>query len=317
MSTWKRYALFGHPIAHSVSPAMFSAALGALNGRDVYTAMDLASESDLRDAIDDLRSGALGGANVTLPYKQTVLGLVDVVAASAQEVGAANVLTVSDGLVTAHTTDVDALAAEIEALWNDRDGQAGRRFSRAAVVGGGGAALAAIAACRRLGFTLVCATSRSWSNSEAMYESTSAKQARTLGVLTTLWPGNGAGPVTERSKASQVLRLQWNDLVGEADCVIQATSAGMLGGSRGEDVAAVVPWKHLPEHALIYDVVYNPPVTPFLEAARQHGLRAEGGLGMLVRQAEMALKMWTGHEAPHGVMRAAAEAELAARGTEA
>jgi len=314
MPKWNRYALFGHPVGHSVSPRMFAAALEALSGRDMYTAMDLESASDLRDAIDDLRSGALSGANVTLPYKQTVLGLVDVVAASALEVGAANVLTVSDGRVIAHNTDVDALAAEIEALWV---GQDGRPRSRAAILGGGGAALAAIAACRRLGFTLVCATSRSWSTSEAMYHSTSAERARALGVLTTLWPGTSDAPVTERSKASQALRLQWKDLVADADCVIQATSAGMLGGAPGEDVAAVVPWKRLPAHALIYDVVYNPAMTPFLAAAGQHGLRAEGGLGMLVRQAELALKMWTGNDAPDGVMRAAAEAALAARGTEA
>jgi shikimate dehydrogenase len=311
MPSWKRYALFGHPVGHSVSPVMFNAALGAIGERDIYTALDLASESDLRDAVDDLRSGAIDGANVTLPYKQTVLGLVDVVAPSAHEVGAANVLTVSDGRVTAHNTDVDALAAEIAAQG------AGRSRSRAAVIGGGGASLAAIAACRRLGFKLVCATSRSWSNSEAMYEATSAERARALGVLTTLWPGEKDEPTTERSKASQVLRLQWKDLVAEADCVIQATSAGMLGGSRGEDVAAIVPWDRLPAHALVYDVVYNPPVTPFLEAARKHGFHAEGGLGMLVRQAELAIKMWTGHDAPADVMRRAAEAALAGRGTEA
>jgi shikimate 5-dehydrogenase len=154
-------------------------------------------------------------------------------------------------------------------------------------------------------------------NSEAMFESPSAERARALGVLTTLWPGDGAAPVTERSKASQVLRLQWHDLVADADCVIQATSAGMLGGSRGEDVAAIVPWDRLPAHALVYDVVYTPPVTPFLDAARKHGFHAEGGLGMLVRQAELAIKMWTGHDAPGEVMRRAAEAALAARGTEA
>ena len=311
MSSWKRFALFGHPVGHSVSPVMINAALGALGERDVYTALDLASESDLRDAVDDLRSGAIDGANVTLPYKQAVLGLVDVVAPSAQEVGAANVLTVSDGRVTAHNTDVDALAAEIAA-----HGGGGSR-SRAAVIGGGGAALAAIAACRRLGFTLVCATSRSWSNSEAMYEAPSAARARALGVLTTLWPGEGDAPTTERSRASQVLRLQWKDLVAEADCVIQATSAGMLGGSRGEDVAAIVPWDRLPAQALVYDVVYNPPVTPFLAAAHQHGFHAEGGLGMLVRQAELAIKMWTGRDAPGDVMRRAAEDALAARSTEA
>ncbi len=311
MSKWKRFALLGHPVAHSVSPAMINAALAVLGERDIYTALDIGSESDLRDSIDDLRSGAIDGANVTLPYKQTVLGLVDTVAPSAVEVGAANLLTVSRGRVTAHNTDVDALTAELGAQWT------GRPKSRAAVIGGGGAALAAIAACRRLGFKLVCATSRSWSNSEAMYESTSAERARALGVLTTLWPGEGDAPTTERSKASQVLRLQWNDLVADADCVIQATSAGMLGGSRGEDVTAIVPWHRLPAQALVYDVVYNPPVTPFLATARQHGFKAEGGLGMLVRQAELAIRMWTGHDAPAFVMRRAAEEALASRGTEA
>lgn len=310
MPKWNRYALFGHPVAHSVSPRMFAAAFTAVGGRDMYTAMDLATESDLRDVVDDLRSGALSGANVTLPYKQTVLGLVDVVAPSAAEVGAVNLLTVSDGRVTAHNTDVDALTAEIAAHWGHRP------RSRAAVIGGGGGAgLAAIAACRRLGFKLVCATSRSWANSEVMHESASAQRARDLGVLTTLWPGAGDAPLTARSKASQVLRLQWKDLVADADCVIQATSAGMLGGPPGEDIASIVPWSRLPEHVLLYDVVYTPPVTPFLAAARKNRLEAVGGLGMLVRQAEMALRMWSGHEGLGDVMRQAAEAALAPQGT--
>lgn len=306
----KRYALLGHPVGHSVSPVMVNAAFGTFGDQHRYTALDLASERELSDAVDELRSGALAGANVTLPYKQTVLGLVDAVAPSAEEVGAANVLTVTGGRVTAHNTDVDALTAEIGSLWS------GKPRSRAAVIGGGGAGLAAIAACRRLGFKLVCATSRSWSNSEAMFESISAERARALGVLTTLWPGDDA-PTTARSKASQVLRLQWKDLVGEADCVIQATSAGMLGGARGEGVAAIVPWDRLPAHALVYDVVYNPTVTPFLDSGRKHGLQAEGGLGMLVRQAALAITMWTGHDAPVDVMRRAAEAALAGGGTEA
>jgi shikimate dehydrogenase len=309
MPKWNRYALFGHPVGHSLSPVMFTAALAAIAERDMYTAMDLATESDLRDAIDDLRSGALSGANVTLPYKKTVLGLVDEVAPSAEEVGAANLLTVSEGRVTAHNTDVDALSAEIAAHWGDRP------RSRAAVIGGaGGAGLAAIAACRRLGFKLVCATSRSWANSEAMHESPTAERARGLGVLTTLWPGDGDAPLTARSKASQVLRLQWKDLVAETDLVIQATSAGMLGGPRGEDVAAIIPWNRLPAHVLLYDVVYTPQVTPFLALAQKNRLKAVGGLGMLVRQAENALKMWSGHEALGDVMRQAAEAELARQG---
>ena len=78
----------------------------------------------------------------------------------------------------------------------------------------------------------------------------------------------------------------------------------------------MVPWDRLPSSAFVYDVVYNPPLTPVLAAARRNGFRAEGGLGMLVRQAELAIKMWTGHEAPGEVMRRAAEDGLAARDSE-
>jgi shikimate dehydrogenase len=84
----------------------------------------------------------------------------------------------------------------------------------------------------------------------------------------------------------------------------------MLGADPGESVADVVPWSLVSDAALAYDVVYTPRSTPFMRAAMSRGLRAEGGLGMLLRQAAQAIVLWTGFEPPLDVMRKAAEDAL-------
>src|SRR6185437_16963045 len=101
-----------------------------------------------------------------------------------------------------------------------------------------------------------------------------------LGALLAPWPR--PDEPTSSGKLSQALRMAWSDLCAKADCVVQATSAGMHGADPGEDVSGVVAWEALPAHAVAYDVVYNPRVTPFVEAARRRGLTAASGVGMLV-----------------------------------
>jgi shikimate 5-dehydrogenase len=133
-----------------------------------------------------------------------------------------------------------------------------------------------------------------------------------MGALTMPWPRIDE-PATS-GKLSQALRLQWSELAAGADLVIQATSAGMAGGDPGEDVSGIVPWARLPPHAIAYDVVYNPRTTPFLRAARERGLTAVDGLGMLVRQAGLSIQLWTGQAPPLERMRQAAEEALEARG---
>lgn len=303
MTTRLRFSLLGHPVRHSVSPAMCSAAFAALGLPHLYTAIDVPNEAGLARILDDLRTGMLAGCNVTLPFKRSVLPLADIRAESAEEVGAANVLCRdADGRVIAHNTDAEALAQDLGAAWGSRP----RR--RAAIIGAGGAALAAVVACRRLGFKLVFVTSRSWASSELVYDAPAAQRARELGALTAPWPH--ADEAAPTGKLSQALRLQWGELVVGADCIIQATSAGMKGGDPGEDVTGIVPWDKLSPHALAYDLVYNPADTPFLKAARAHGLDAVGGLGMLVRQAGLSITLWTGETPPLERMRQAAEDAL-------
>jgi shikimate dehydrogenase len=304
MSKRLRFTLLGHPVAHSISPAICTAAFSELNLPHIYGVLDVPTKTALRLALNDLRTGIIAGANVTLPHKRTVLEMVDAKDESAEEVGAANVLVVgAKRRIIAYNTDADALTAELSKLL------AGRPKLRAAVIGAGGAALAALVACKRLGFSVMCVTSRSWTDSERMFASPAAERARALGALTSLWPVSSEAQTT--SKGSQVLRLQWRELAAQADCIIQATSAGMAGADPGHALCDVVPWDRLPSHTLVYDVVYTPRITPFMEKARAHGFRIVGGLGMLARQAQLAVRLWTGEEPPLDVMRAAAEAALA------
>jgi shikimate dehydrogenase len=94
-----------------------------------------------------------------------------------------------------------------------------------------------------------------------------------------------------------------------AAAVVQATSAGMTGADPGDSVAAAIAWSSLPSTAVALDVVYAPPETPFLRAARARGLRSASGLGMLARQGALAFRLWTGLPAPYDAMRAALVAQ--------
>jgi shikimate dehydrogenase len=300
-----RFALLGHPVRQSVSPAIHAAAIRALGMPHGYSAIDVPSEASLRRLVGEIRRGSFHGVNVTLPYKRSVLEMVDQAAPSAAEVGAANVLCRTPaGGVIAHNTDVAALADELAAL------TVGRPRLRAVVLGSGGAGLSAVAALRRLGFSVIGVTSHSWKGTETVYESDAAKRARKLGALTMPWPTDLA-ELPASGKASQVLRMQWSEFAVAADVIVQATSAGMLGGPPGEPVARAVPWTLVRPGAVAYDVVYNPAVTPFLLEASSRGHPALGGLGMLVRQAAASLQLWTGETPPLDVMREAAEQALA------
>jgi shikimate dehydrogenase len=268
----RRFALLGHPVSHSVSPLMHRAAYAALGLPHDYLALDVPDESALARALADT---TFSGFNVTVPWKRHALALAASAAPSAAAVQAANVLTRGDHGLTASNTDVGAIVVEVERL--------APRARRALVIGGGGAALAAVAALGERGIATQV-TARSFV------------------------PG-GAHRGVEALQRLGATPLDWSAPCGDVDVVVQATSAGMRGASDGEEVSARVDFARLSPNAVAWDLVYNPPVTPFLAAARAAGLRAEHGLGMLVAQAELAFAGWLGLAAPPGVMyRAAASA---------
>lgn len=278
----QHFVLLGHPVGHSVSPAIHHAAYEVFGLPHRYTVRDCPTASDVEEAVRDLREGKVAGINVTVPWKLLARDLADEVDTSAERTGAANVLLVSaSGAVVAHNTDAPALASLCRA------GMQQTHAKGALVLGNGGAARAAVVAAQRAGCSEVWVTARRWQGQASSFEG--AASFVELGAVPVAW----ARPAIEAIASSLGL-------------VLQATSAGMHGVGGGEQVAALIPWQGLARGAFAYDVVYNPARTPFLDAAREASVNAEGGLSMLVGQAALAMRLWLHIDAPHDVLMARA-----------
>jgi shikimate dehydrogenase len=288
----KKFALVGHPVAHSVSPAIHRTAYRELGFSHEYGLLDAPDEASVAAVFDALRSGELAGVNVTVPWKRLALSLADRSAPSAASVGAANVLAPGSDGVVAHNTDVPALVEELAALNPEPRG--------VLVLGGGGAALGVVAAARTFGSARVGVSARRFAGG-ARETWPLAQELTALGAELVAWPAPGGDAELEAFARG-------------ADIVVQATSAGMHGADSGAAIAAMVPWGLLPEGASAYDLVYNPRETEFLRAARAASVTACGGLGMLVRQAALAFEIWLGVRPPLAPLLAAAEAALEKRG---
>jgi shikimate dehydrogenase len=282
------FALLGHPVGHSMSPQIHAEVYRAHGLSHRYYTIDCPTEDNVRAAVERLRLGQLAGLNVTVPWKRVALRLADAVDESAASTGAANVLVRdADGNISAHNTDVPALAERL------REGVRGT--GPALVLGNGGAALAAVAACKLAGIAQIGVSARSWLSTSPRARWRDILDFDVEGVTVFAW---------------DVKDDQTRALFASASCVVQATSAGMRGKPGGEQLADWLPWSELPANCFVYDVVYNPAVTPMLLAAQRRGLPHEGGLSMLVGQAALAVRLWLGIEAPRAEMQRVAELAL-------
>ena len=286
-----RFILLGHPVGHSLSPSIHRAAYALLAEDHVYELVDAPDEAAVLAHVELLRSGAIEGANVTVPHKRLALGLADKVDVSAERVGAANVLARNtEGEVVAYNTDAFGLADVLTPLT--------KGVSKAVVLGNGGAALGAVVACQHLGIADIAVSARAFRED----------------VLPEAWPHAdefsrlGARPIAWLA-TSDIARHE----VLTAGLVLQATSAGMKGAESGEALAEALPWAEIGADTVVYDLVYNPPLTPVLARARERGLVAEGGLSMLVAQAQFAIQIWLGVLPPRAPLLVAAREALAGR----
>ncbi|MDQ3916820.1 MAG: shikimate dehydrogenase [Actinomycetota bacterium] len=261
--------ILGWPLEHTLSPVIHNVGFRRVGLDWTYLSWPVEPRL-LGDAVRGLRALGARGANVTMPHKETVIEHLDELSGDARDVGAVNTIQrVGDRLV-GHNTDVDGFA---EFLAGDAGCDA--RGKRALVLGAGGAARAVVRALDGLGVAEVCVAARS------------PEKAGALGELARRAPVR----VEEWANAAKV--------AGDADVVVNATPLGAAGehALRGAELR--------PEQCIV-DLLYVPPSTPLVEAARAAGAQAWGGLGMLVRQAAASFTIWTGQAAPLEAMSAAA-----------
>ncbi|MCI4349252.1 MAG: type I 3-dehydroquinate dehydratase [Thermoplasmata archaeon] len=249
------YALLGHPVAHSRSPAIFADWMRRLDDRGLYVTFDLATEEEFGESLGPLCDEGFRGFNVTSPWKQVAFGIASSRRPSAEECGAANVLSArAGGGLEAENTDLFALVRRLGELI----GAGSWSGDRVTIVGTGGAARAALAASRSIG-------------------AQTSLVGRSPEDVDRLAREFGATPASRGMRAPEL--------------VIHATSIGQAGaGPPGLDLA---PWVGAETHVL--DLVYDPqePIVRDLVAAR--GRSYEDGRRLLVYQAAESYRIWWGH----------------------
>ncbi|MBI4305042.1 MAG: shikimate dehydrogenase [Chloroflexi bacterium] len=280
-----RLGILGYPLGHTLSPVIHQAALKELGIDGTFEAWPTPPEQ-LPAALRTLRAPDHLGASVTIPHKQAVTPALDSLDAWASEIGAVNCIVNRGGELHGYNTDAGGFirALKEEAAFDPAG-------ASAVLLGAGGAARAAAFALRKAGVSRLTIANRTPERAEAL--AAELRRGRF------------------RPEAVELDRDALADAVPYADLIVNATSVGMTGGGAAD--TSPVTAELISDRALAYDLVYAPPVTPFLQEAEQAGARAVGGLSMLVYQGAEAFTLWTGKPAPVGVMFAAARAAIKAR----
>jgi shikimate dehydrogenase len=270
----------GDPVGHSFSPIVHNAAFAALGLDWAYVAFPVSASNGLQ-IVTAMKTMGLRGLSVTTPHKDFVAALADEISSDVALLGAANTLVrLSDDRVRAETTDGLGCVAALAQGGFDVAGK------RCVVLGAGAAGRAVILALARSGAASVVVINRNIQRAEAAVE-----LGRQVGVPTSV-----------------------GDLkaVLQGDLLLNSTSVGL--GASVDDPNAL-----LPEVALLqpgqffYDLTYHPLQTAMMRVAAQRGATVVGGLGMLIHQAALQFKLWTGLEAPIEAMFDAVTAELLRR----
>ncbi|HSN00362.1 MAG TPA: shikimate dehydrogenase [Rudaea sp.] len=256
----QKFAVFGHPVSHSLSPRIHTAFARQLGIALDYVAID-APPDTFAEQLDAFGKAGGSGANVTLPHKQTVLPLCAEVSDCARRVGAVNTLTRRlDNHWRGDNTDGAGLVRDI----TQRHGL-DLRERRGLILGAGGAARAAAFAMLDAGVAQLTIVNRTPERADAL--------ADAIG------------------EPDRVHTRYWDDLreLGNFDLIVNATSAGQTRESLHLPFSLVAP------RALCYDLSYGLAASTFLAWARaaKAGF-AHDGLGMLIEQAAESFAIWHG-----------------------
>lgn len=264
------FGVLGDPIEHSLSPAMHNAAFAAAGLPHLYLRYRVPPAA-LAGALEAAKALRIGGLNLTVPLKETVLPLLDGLSPEAKRIGAVNVLTFTPGgRILGDNTDGRGFLRALR-------GHVQVRGAHAVVIGAGGSARAVATALAGAGCRHITIANRTRARGERL----AARVAETGAAETTALP---------------LPALTRGDVLADADLVINATPLGLTGARIALRYAAT------PRRCLFVDLVYGSRATPFLLGAARARRRTLDGGHMLLHQGALAFERWTGARAPRAAM---------------
>jgi shikimate dehydrogenase len=276
----KQVGLVGYPVTHSLSPRMQQAAFDALGVEAHYVLWETWPDR-LAERIASLRSADMLGANVTIPYKEDVVPLVDECDPVATRIGAINTIVNRGGRLVGYNTDAPGF---MRALTGFAAHPFDCRGKTVVILGTGGAARAAAVALLENEVDEVILLGRTVEHLNGLLHH--------LHTLSTMTRG------TARIRGTTLGSPEANRLLSITDLLVNATPVGL----KADDTTLVLDINILPTTSLVMDMIFNPPLTPLLRAAQARGCRVLNGLSMLLYQGALAFELWTGRPAPIEVM---------------
>ncbi len=272
--------ILGHPVSHSFSPLLHNAAFFAQGLNLRYVALDV-PPTLLPAAVKGLGALGFAGANVTIPHKRAVITLLTHVSPQARAIGAVNTIVCrragTEVIMTGENTDVEGFVAPL------MEYAAFLRGQSALIFGAGGAArAAAYALMDRFSLSRVVVAARN------------PDRARQLCM--------GLAPCDPGSVLLPVALSDAGPHVKAAGVVVNATPVGM------HPHVTKTPWpdtESFREGQVVYDLIYRPLKTRLMADAAIRGAIPIGGLPMLLRQAAVAYRHWTGRSMPLSEARSA------------
>ncbi|MBM6619223.1 shikimate dehydrogenase [Bacillus suaedaesalsae] len=255
----KLYGVIGDPISHSMSPLMHNTAFihHGLNAR--YIAFHVTPER-LSSAIEGLRGLNIGGMNVTIPHKVSVMKYLDEIDPLAKQIGAVNTIVNEKGKLVGYNTDGIGFVNSLKQLLQEKNLQ----NQSILVIGAGGAAKAIYYSLIAEGGKNVDVTNRTLLHAEDL--------------------------IKEHSTSNAVTLLEAEQQLHTYDIIVNTTSVGMY--PQTNDVPMQL--SRLKTGAIVSDIIYNPFETQLLKEAKKYGAVTQNGINMFVFQGALAFEKWTG-----------------------
>jgi len=289
----KIIGLIGYPLAHSISPAFQQAALDHLGIDARYELWETEREA-LAERVAGVRRPDCLGVNVTVPYKELVIPLLDETDPLAAHIGAVNTIVNRDGRLCGYNTDITGFARALR-----QDGGFDPSGAHVVLLGAGGAGRAATMALVQAKAASVTIFDIAPERAQRLVEDL-GRQGETL---------LRAVPAAGDYLAAAVMK--------KCQLLVNCTPIGMRHSKEEHDVP--MPPELIPAGILVVDIIYNPLETRFLAEAKRRGARTLGGLSMLVYQGAHSFELWTAVQPPLDVMFEAARkafGTMAAKGSE-
>ncbi len=274
---FKKIAIIGNPVSHSLSPQMQNAAFKALKLPYRYSKIEL-SEKKLENFFKQLEKNGFAGLNITIPFKEKSLHWVDQLSEEAKLVGAINTVTVNaKGIIKGFNTDGEGYFQSLiqETKFNPKN-------KNIVFIGAGGAARAILVSLCRKRIKKLTLFNRTKSKAKRLCKEFEKKFPKVKFAYESLEDKNlaTAFPTT--------------------DLLINTSSIGLKGkGSLN------LPLKLLPKKAIVSDIVYRPRKTTLLKSAQKLKLKTHEGIGMLLYQGALAFQLWTKKSPPLPIMKKA------------